>query len=301
MFFVIHGKNRFDYERKEKMNVRIICDSACDITQEQAKELGIMVLPLKILWAGEEYLDGVTMKTKEFFEKLIETDELPTTSQLSPYDYEQVFREVVEAGDTAVCFTISSKLSGTFQSANIANEDYEDKIIVVDTLNAALGQQIIVKRAIELRDSGKTAKEIADIINEEKKKVKVIALIDTLEYLKKGGRISQAAAMAGAVLNIKPVVAIVDGEIAVLGKARGSKNGNNKLMELVKKDGIDFTRPFLLTYAGLNDDLLQKYIQDSSSLYEGKIDTLPITPMGSVIGTHVGPGAIGVAFFAERV
>lgn len=282
------------------MSVRIICDSASDITQEQAKELGITVLPLKTIWEGEEYLDGVTMKTKEFFEKLVETDELPTTSQLTPYDYEKVFKEVKEAGDTAVCLTISSKLSGTFQSANIAKEDYEDNIVVVDTLNAALGEQIIVKRAIELRDSGKTAGEIADILNEEKKNVKVVALIDTLEYLKKGGRISATAALAGTVLNIKPVIAIEDGEIVVLGKARGSKNGNNKLIELVQKEGIDFTRPLVLTYSGLSDALLQKYIEDSSFLYEGKIDKLPITLMGSVVGTHVGPGAIGVAFFAEQ-
>lgn len=282
------------------MSVRIICDSASDITQEQAKEWGITVLPLKILWDGEEYLDGVTMKTREFFEKLIETDELPTTSQLSPYDYDMAFQEVVDAGDTAVCFTVSSKLSGTYQSANIAKEEFGDNIIIVDTLNAAVGEQILVKRAIELRDSGKTAQEIADIINEEKKDVRVIALIDTLEYLKKGGRISATTAMAGAVLNIKPVVAIQNGEIGMLGKARGSKNGNNKLMELVKQDGIDFSRPFLLTYAGLNDDLLQKYIQDSSYLYDGKTEELGIVPLGSVIGTHVGPGAIAIAYFAEK-
>lgn len=282
------------------MGVRIICDSASDITQEQAKEWGIKVLPMKVLWSGEEYLDGVTLKTNEFFEKLIETDELPTTSQLSPYDYEQAFQEAIDAGDTVVCFTISSKLSGTYQSANIAKEEFGDRVFVVDTLNAALGEQIVIKRAIELRDNGKNAQEIVDIINEEKKKVKVVALIDTLEYVKKGGRISATAAMAGAVLNIKPVVAIVDGVIEVLGKARGSKNGNNKLMELVEKEGIDFGKPFLLTYAGLNDDLLQKYIKDSSSLYEGKIDKLEITPMGSAIGTHVGPGAIGVAFFSKK-
>lgn len=282
------------------MSVRIICDSASDITQEQAKEWGITVLPLKILWDGEEYLDGVTMKNREFFEKLIETDELPTTSQLSPYDYEKAFQEVVDAGDTAVCFTISSKLSGTYQSANIAKEEFGDNIIVVDTLNAAVGEQIIVRRAMELRDSSKSAREIADIINEEKKNVKVIALIDTLEYLKKGGRISATTAMAGVVLNIKPVVTIADGEIGVLGKARGSKNGNNKLMELVQKDGIDFNRPFLLTYAGLNDDLLQKYMKDSSSLYEGKAQKLEIVPFGSVVGTHVGPGAIGIAYFAQK-
>lgn len=282
------------------MSVRIICDSASDITQEQAKEWGITVLPLKILWDGEEYQDGITMKPGKFFEKLIETDELPTTSQISPYDFDKAFQEVVDAGDTAICFTISSKLSGTYQSANIAKEEFGDNIIVVDTLNAAVGEQIIVKRAIELRDSGKSAQDIADIINVEKKKVKIIALIDTLEYLKKGGRISATTAMAGAVLNIKPVVAIEDGEIGVLGKARGSKNGNNKLIELVQKNGIDFNRPFLLTYAGLNDDLLQKYIKDSSSLYEGKTKELGIVPLGSVIGTHVGPGAIGIAFFAEK-
>lgn len=128
----------------------------------------------------------------------------------------------------------------------------------------------------------------------------MVALIDTLEYVKKGGRISATAAMAGTVLNIKPVVAIVDGVIEVLGKARGSKNGNNKLMEIVEKEGIDFTKPLLLTYAGLNDEFLQKYIKDSSFLYEGKINKLEITPMGSAIGTHVGPGAIGVAFFSEK-
>ena len=215
------------------MSVRILCDSACDISQEQAKEWNITIMPLKTIWGEEEYLDGVTMMHEEFYEKLVETDVLPTTSQLSPFEYEKVFKEVAEAGDTAVCLTISSGLSGSFQSANIAREDYEDSIVVVDTENACLGQQILVKRAMELRDAGKSAQEIADILNEEKKQVRLVALVDTLEYLKKGGRISAATALAGAVLNIKPVIAVVDGQVTVLGKARGSKNGNNKLMELV--------------------------------------------------------------------
>ena len=283
------------------MSVRILCDSACDISQEQAKEWNITIMPLKTIWGEEEYLDGVTMMHEEFYEKLVETDVLPTTSQLSPFEYEKVFKEVAEAGDTAVCLTISSGLSGSFQSANIAREDYEDSIVVVDTENACLGQQILVKRAMELRDAGKSAQEIADILNEEKKQVRLVALVDTLEYLKKGGRISAATALAGAVLNIKPVIAVVDGQVTVLGKARGSKNGNNKLMELVQQNGgIDFNRPFVLGYSGLSDTLLQKYIKDSSALYEDKTENLPIAVLGSTIGTHVGPGAVAVAFFAGK-
>ena len=281
------------------MSVKIICDSASDITQEEAKELGITVLPLKIMWSGQEYQDGITMKPQEFYERLVETDELPTTSQVSPYDFEEAFRQVVDQGDTAVCLTISSKLSGTYQSALIANEEVDFKIELVDTLNVALGENILVKRAVQLRDEGKSAEEIAKIIQEEKGKVKLVALLDTLEYLKKGGRVSQTAAFAGTVLNIKPVVGIVDGLVEVLGKARGSKNGNNKLMEQIQAaGGVDFSRPFVLGYSGLSDEILQKYIKDSTPLYEGKVDKLPVIIIGSTIGTHAGPGAIGVAFFS---
>lgn len=282
------------------MSVKIICDSASDITQKEAKEMGITVLPLKTIWEGKEYQDGITMNAKEFYERLIETDELPTTSQVTPYEFEEAFREVVEAGDTAVCLTVSSKLSGTYQSAVIANEEVDYKIELVDTLNVSLGENILVKRAVQLRDQGKTAKEIVQIIQEERDNVRLVALLDTLEYLKKGGRVSQTAAFAGTVLNIKPVVGIVDGQVEVLGKARGSKNGNNKLMEQIQTaGGVDFSRPFVLGYSGLSDELLQKYIKDSTHLYEGKTEILPIITIGSSIGTHAGPGAIGVAFFCK--
>ena len=282
------------------MSVKIICDSASDITQKEAKEMGITVLPLKTIWEGKEYQDGITMNATEFYERLIETDELPTTSQVTPYEFEEAFREVVEAGDTAVCLTVSSKLSGTYQSAVIANEEVEYKIELVDTLNVSLGENILVKRAVQLRDQGKTAKEIVQIIQEERDNVRLVALLDTLEYLKKGGRVSQTAAFAGTVLNIKPVVGIVDGQVEVLGKARGSKNGNNKLMEQIQTaGGVDFSRPFVLGYSGLSDELLQKYIKDSTHLYEGKTEILPIITIGSSIGTHAGPGAIGVAFFCK--
>ena len=283
------------------MSVRIICDSASDITKEMAQKWNVTVLPIKIIFGGKEYLDGVTMNHQQFFEKLIETDELPTTSQISPYDYEKAFREVVEAGDTAVCITLSSKVSGCNQSAHIAVEDYSEQISIVDSENVSIGEQILIEMAVKLRDEGKTAQEIAEILNKEKKNIRLIALLDTLEYLKKGGRISSSVAFAGTLLSIKPVITIENGEVKMTGKARGSKNGNNMLIKIVEQEGgINFNKPYSLAYSGLSDELLQKYITDSERLYAGKTEQLPVGTIGSTIGTHAGPGAIAVAFFINE-
>ena len=283
------------------MSVRIIIDSASDLTKERADALGLDFLPLKTIFGNEEYLDGITLSHEAFYEKLIEGDCMPTTSQIAPHDFEQVYASVKENGDTAVVITLSSKLSGTFQSANIALDGYEDCITIVDSENVCLGEQILVMLACRLRDEGCSAAQIAMTLEEKKKDVRVIALLDTLEYLKRGGRISKTAAFAGNLLSIKPVIAIVDGEVAVLGKARGSKNGCNMLREEVAKhNGIDFTLPVCLGYTGLSDAMLQKYIRDNADLWEGHIDTLPISSIGSTIGTHTGPDGICVAFFSPE-
>lgn len=281
------------------MSVRIIIDSASDLTKEQADALGVIFLPLKTIFGEEEFLDGITLSHRQFYEKLIESDCMPTTSQIPPHDYETVYKEVRAAGDTAVVITLSSRLSGSYQSANIARDGYEDCIWLVDSENVCLGEQILVQYACRLQKSGKSAAEIAAALDQRKKDVRVIALLDTLEYLKRGGRISGAAALAGNLLSIKPVIAIVDGEVAILGKARGSKNGNNMLREEVKNSGgIDFTMPFCLGYTGLDDALLQKYIADSEALWKDQTTDLPISTIGSTIGTHTGPGGICVSFFA---
>lgn len=281
------------------MAVRIITDSASDITQERAKELKIKVLPITTLFGETAYQDGVDLSHREFFEKLIESDVMPTTCQIPPYSYEEAFKAVRAMGDTAVCITLSGKLSGGYQSAKIAAADFEDCVTVVDSENVCIGEQILVLLANSLRQEGKNAWEIAEILNEQKKRIRVIALLDTLEYLKKGGRISATTAFAGTLLSIKPVVAVKDGEVALIGKARGSKNGNNLLMKFVEEaGGINFEKPYCLAYSGLSDALLNKYIADSESLYKGNTEHLPVCTIGSTIGTHVGPGAIAVAFFS---
>ena len=283
------------------MAIRIIIDYASDISQAEAKQWGIEVLPLKTMFGTEEYLDGVTLDHDGFFQKLIESDVLPTTSQLSPFAYAEKFKEAADCGDTVLCITLSAKLSGCYQSAAIAAEDFPDTVKLVDSENVCIGERILVQRALALREEGRSLEEIVAALEREKKHIRVIALLDTLEYLKKGGRISSAVALAGTLFSIKPVITVQNGEIALLGKARGSKNGSNMLMTLVQKEGgINFDRPYCLAYSGLSDALLRKYIEDSASLYEGRISDLPVTSIGSTIGTHVGPGAIAAAFFVNN-
>lgn len=277
------------------MKTRIIVDSTADLMPDFKSR--VTVVPLTVKFGEEEFIDGVTIDHKTFYEKLIESDELPTTSQATPDAFMKEFDKVKEAGESAVVITLSSKFSGTYQSAMIAAEDYEN-IFVVDSGSAAMGGGILVELAVRLLDEGKNAEEIAKALEEAKKKIIIIALVDTLEYLKKGGRISKAVAFAGGMLNLKPVLSVVDGEISTLGKARGSKMGNNLLVqEIEKAGGIDFSKPVLLGYSGISDALLKKYIEDSRYIWENNLDEVRYTTVGSVIGTHLGPGAIVVAFF----
>lgn len=280
--------------------IRIITDSASDFTQAQAKELGIEIINMSVSLGEKTYLDGVTLMPEQFYEKLVETDDLPKTSQVAPYIFEQKYEEVRAAGDSAVVITLSSELSGTYQNAYLTSDEYEE-VYVVDSLNVTVGQNCLVRHAVKLRDSGMTAEKIAKALVEIRGNIKVLALLDTLEYLKKGGRISATSAFVGGMLSIKPVVKIEEGKVIMAGKARGSKNGNNLLMELVMQNGgIDFGMPLSVGYSGMNRDLLDKYIEDSRSLWEGKTDKLQTLIIGPTIGTHAGPGAVAIGFFANK-
>ncbi len=280
------------------MGVKIIVDSTTDLIP-QVKEK-VEIVPLTVRFSEEEFIDGVTIDHKMFYEKLIESDVIPTTSQATPASFAPLFESIKENGDSAVVITLSKKLSGTYNSAVMAAEDYQN-IYVVDSSSVAIGAGVLVEYALKLVDSGMSAKEIAEILEKEKKHIIIVAMLDTLEYLKKGGRISAAVAFAGGVLNIKPVVAVDDGEIKMLGKARGSKQGNNLLVqEIEKAGGVDFEKPVLLGYTGLSDMLLRKYVEDSKELWSHAKEELNTAVIGSTIGTHVGPGAVAVAFFKKN-
>ena len=277
------------------MKTRIIVDSTADLTPELRDR--VSVVPLTVHFGDTEYVDGVTIDHKTFYEKLVETDQHPTTSQATPDAFMKEFEKVKGAGEEAVVITLASALSGTYQSAMIAASEY-DNVHVVDSGTVAIGGGILTELALSLAEEEMSAREIAERLEEEKKKIIIVALVDTLEYLKKGGRISKTAAMAGALLGIKPVLSIVSGEITILGKARGSKQGNNLLVQEIKNaGGVNFKRPLLLGYTGLSDAMLLKYIEDSRHIWEGGVSRVNYTSIGSVIGAHAGPGAVAVAFF----
>lgn len=280
------------------MSVRIITDSASDMTP--AEHPALAVLPLSVTFGTDVYMDGVDIDHQRFYEMLVERDELPKTGQVNPYAFSRAIAEAREAGDEAVIITVGAKLSGTNQSARTAlAEAPGGDVFVVDSNNVTLGERVLVEYALRLVDEGCGAAQIAAAVEAVRDRVVVIGLLETLEYLVRGGRLSAAAGAVGTLLNVKPVVAAEDGLIVQLGKARGSKNGRNLLNQKVEKaGGVDFSMPLALGYTGLSDAVLKKYIEDSAALWAGHTEgELPIHTIGATIGTHVGPGAVAVAFF----
>jgi fatty acid-binding protein DegV len=243
--------------------VRILVDSTVDLPERCRAQ--VRAVPLTVHFGDEELIDGVTIDRRRFYERLIESDVLPTTSQATPAAFAKEFEAVRQAGESAVVITISAELSGTYQSACIAAADYED-IYVVDSRSAAIGSGILAELALEWAADGMAAAELAGL------------------------------------LGIKPVVTLENGAVTMIGKARGSKQGNNLLVQKVRESGgIDFSLPILLGYTGLSDALLQKYVADSAALWRDHCGSLEQTLLCSVIGTHTGPGVVAVAFFKNGV
>lgn len=279
------------------MATRIITDSASDIVDFPNPNL--TVLPMTVAFGSTVYHDGVDLTHERFFDLLVESDELPSTGAVSPGVFAQAYDEAQAAGEDVVVVTLSSKVSATWQSARIAAEG-RDGVHVVDSLSSCIGERVLVEYALMLAERGLPAADIAARLERARSRVHMLALLDTLEYLRRGGRIGSAAAAAGALLALKPVVTMTDGEVELLGKARGSKNARNLLVELVGEHPIDFAMPFCLAYTAGGEAMLKKYVRDSSDLWEGIVDALPICSVGATIGTHAGPGAIAVAYFSQE-
>lgn len=280
------------------MGVRIILDSTANFSKDLKEKFTIV--PLTVNFGEESYADGVEIDNDTFYRKLVTSDVMPTTSQPTPAAFAQVFENIVNEGDEAVVITISSKLSGTYQSATIAAEDFGGKVFVVDGYTVAIGTGALGEYALKLAESGKSAAEIAQTLEKEKENIRVYAVVDTLEYLKKGGRVSATAAFAGGLLNFKPVIAIADGVVKSITKGRGNKQANSLMNAEIEKNGaIDFSRPFVIGYTGEDDTLMQTYIAENIDMWGGDASAIKPAQLGSVVGTHAGPGAVAVGYFVK--
>ncbi len=278
------------------MSIKIMVDSATDFTEQQAKDLGLLFLPISVTFDDEEYLDGVNLFADEFYKKLENCASMPQTSLINEYRWSEAFEEATKDGSSLIVITISSKLSGTYQAALNAAKNFNGKVLVLDSMTAAYGEGILAKYALILRDEGKSLQEIFNILNEKKKDVCVYAVIDTLKYLKKGGRISTATAIVGTTLSIKPIVGIINGEVKMIGKALGNKKGNLMLNGIVQNNGgIDFDLPWGYLWSGNDKENIENYVKTSKVIVTDNEGSLNV--LGSTIGAHIGAGAVGLAFF----
>ncbi len=276
------------------MNVQIIIDSTADALPAVRKKC--TVVPVIVRFGQTEYLDGVTIDHKTFNEKLAPSNEQPTTSQPTPDTFSKFFQTAIDAGQQVVVLTISAKLSGTYQSAAIAAMDYPGQVFVVDSHTVTIGTGLLAQLAVELAEQGANAEQIVRTLEAARADVRLVALVDTLEYLKKGGRISKTVAFAGELLAIKPIIQVLDGELGMVSKARGNKQATAMLDQQIAARDIDFDRPMLLGYTGLDPAPVERYAADSE-VFRGK--ELYAAPIGSVVGPHAGPGAYAAAFFAK--
>jgi DegV family protein with EDD domain len=270
--------------------IKIYSDSAIDYSLEEAKALGITIIPIKLTIDNKEYRDYIDITKEKFFKRLETAKEFPKTSQISPYEFEKALEEEKEE---VILFTMSSKLSGTYNSAVLGLSD-RTNISIVDTLSVSIGMQNLVSVAIKYIKEGKSRKDIVDILNNIKHKLRLCASLDTLENLKKGGRINSAVAFFGELLNIKPIVELVDGKVHLLSKGHGIKNSLSKLDDIVKKN-INLQMPYMMAYTGLSRKNLDTYLAQSSIGLNNK----NVTSIGAVIGTHIGPNGVAISYFEK--
>ena len=276
--------------------IRIVTDSTSDLSPQRATELGVEMIPLSVHFGEECFRDGVDISKVEFYDKLSRADKLPTTSQITPEVFEGVFRRCVEAGDEVLGIFISSDMSGTCQSANIArNMVDEQRITVVDSRTVTFALGLLVETACLLRDRGLPLVELARQVEELAGRIRLLAVVDTLKYLKMGGRISTATALVGGVLGISPIITIENGLVASIGKARGRKAALEWIARRMEGEPPDTTLPVAFGHSN-NPQVME----DCMSFFQPQTKGAPLyvtCDIGAVVGTHVGPGAGGLAYF----
>lgn len=278
--------------------IKLIIDSTSDFTYEEAKKLGLVYLPITINFGGDEFKEGIDITKSEFYRKVSESKSLPTTSQITPYQYKEAIESVLKDGDTPVIITVSSNLSGTYSSATVATSEYEG-VYVIDSESVSVGEKILIQYAVDLLNNGcQDPEEFVSKINEKKKKIGIYFLIDNLTNLQKSGRISKLGSLAGNLLSVKPLLSIVDNQIVVVAKSRGFNKGHMVLKEKIDEFGtIDYDMPFLLGYSGDDSTILDKYVSKYENIFNTDIKNIPVVQIGSSVGTHLGSNSVGVVFF----
>lgn len=282
------------------MKVKIIVDSASDLKTEDLKKLNITRVPIEVRFGDEEYLDGETLSASDFYTKLAENPNHPQTSLINGYKWSEVFTEALKDADEVVAITLSSGISGTYQAALESSKDFGGKVFVVDSRNATIGEGILAKVAAKLAIDGKSGEEIKTELDKLKTRIKVFAGIDTLKYLKKGGRISAATAFFGEALNFKPIIWVIDGEVKMKDKARGVKKAVGVLINTIEAtNGIDVDLPFAIICSGNDHSNADKFAEEASHLWKDAKQEAEKYCLGSTIGTHIGAGAFGIAYFEK--
>lgn len=277
--------------------IRILLDSSADYSAQEAKEHNLELVPINITFNGKNYLDGIDITKDEFYDLLTSSEEFPKTAQPSPQDYVDLFEDAKEKGDSIVYLSLSSSLSGTFQSATLAKSMVEyDEIYLVDTLSATRAIRIMAEYACKLREEGNDAATIAEKLEEFKSRVVILAALDTLEYLSKGGRLSKTAAAVGELANLKPIITVTpEGTIGVPAKALGRNKAISTLTKMITEKQIDTTFPIYSLYA-VGEENTEKLEQ---KLGKEGVRVTKRLQIGPTIGCHVGPGAYGVIFVTK--
>lgn len=278
------------------MAVRIFTDSTSDISRQEAEGLGITVIPLTIKFGDQEYVDGVNLTIPEFYERLRDATELPKTSLISVGTFLEAFSQVPDTDEILGIF-ISSELSGSLQSSVVAKSMLEKKnITLIDSRLVAFGLSALVHVAVDLRDKGLSAEEIAKQIEVLKNKVVTLAVIDDLKYLKMGGRLSGASAAIGTFMHLKPVISITGGKVEVVHKALGLNRAFEWMVNEYKNADVDTSLP---RYYGHADclDVVNRFKYFVSKRVKFPADH--VCPIGITVGTHSGPGAVGFCFFTK--
>ena len=283
------------------MKLYIAADSSCDITQEEAKEMGITVIPNEIHFGETIYHTGVDLTNDQFYEKLVNGDVLPKTSRITPAQYSQVMKEGLASADYLIVIPLSRMLSGSYNSALIAKDtfslDEQKRIRVLDCLTVIAGQRIMIDEILKNKDDMEID-TLCDYILTLSKRIRIYATVGTLDYLFKGGRVSRIQYNLGRLINIKPVIKVIGGEVKVSAKAHGTKNALKTQIEKLEKHEIDYNYPIYLMY-GIDTELLDSLLKECENNDHINLENLKKVQIGPTIGTHVGPLAAAVIYIRK--